>query len=65
MNHQLRLLLQADHDTWICAVDGWKGADLNPQEVARMRELLDDGVAVINARARRKRERTDHGARPG
>lgn len=58
MNHQLRLVLQADHDTWVCEVGGWNGTQLNNENIARMRELLDDGVAVINARARRKEKET-------
>jgi len=54
MDHQLRIVLQADQDTWVCEVGGWNGTHLKASHIDRMRELLDDGVAVINGRARRK-----------
>jgi hypothetical protein len=56
MNHRLRLVLQADRDTWVCELGGWNGGHLNTNQVARMRDLLDDGVAVINARVIRNEQ---------
>lgn len=41
MDHQLRIALQADQDTWVCEVGGWNGADLNATQISRMRDLLD------------------------
>ncbi len=68
MNHQLRLLLQADHGTWVCEITGWRGTRLTKEHIARMRDLLDDGFAVISARAGRKKGRppaqSDHQSPP-
>ena len=55
MHHQLRLLLQADHDTWVCEISGWNGTRLTKEHIARMSDLLHDGFVVINARAGRKK----------
>lgn len=43
MHHQLRLLLQADHDTWVCEISGWNGTRLTKEHIARMSDLLHDG----------------------